>query len=196
MNNKGNTTLLGITILMILSIIGLNLLSKRVKSFTLLKDKQELLLCTKKINGETRKLINRMEISNTSLKLLTIGKRISLISVIFAPGVSLSTQSGIKKAIFLGKRFQDILIFSYLNFLRIQLTSKCSIALAAFKTPYKLSFLKLKRNSYNQVRARKKVWTISTAKGPFQIRTLFNLKSKRVSSTMKTANLFSRLFSF
>ncbi len=191
MNEKGNTTFMGLVFLMLFCFIGLNLVSKRVNQIKEQKDKQELFLCTKKINGLTQTFLKNIHKTNSYLKVLTIGKLISI--TIPIPGINLATKGGIANAIKIIKILQVKESISYLNYMRNIWLKGCKISPNAIKTPFKFYGLGFKRDKLNQAKLRGKKWKIKVQKGKFLISNIYNSVSGKTRSEMKRASLFSIL---
>lgn len=192
MNENGSSTLLGIAITLIISIVGLTLLSNRIDQFKDLKDKQKLLLCSKEVNGKTTNYIRSIQRTNKTLKVLTIGKHLS--SIVPFPGLNIASKIGIATSIKLLKGFQIAKTFSYTKYLITTKLNKCSINNFALTTPFKHIALFFSRDKFNQAKLRKKKWTIKTKNGRYQITSIFYLK--KVSSKIKKVNFYSRYLSF
>lgn len=190
MNEKGNTTLLGLTFLLLFSILGSYFIQKQLFYISEQKTKQELLLCTKKVNGLTQNFIQNIKRTNYLLKMLTIGKYAS----IFIPGINLTTTTGVKLGIKTLKITQQTLLFSFMKNMGKMAMNQCSInPLRVIQTPYQHYGLDFKRNKFNEAKLRSKKWTVNTHKGKFLIMNSFDILQNKTSSTMIEVSLSSML---
>ncbi|MBT4793357.1 MAG: hypothetical protein HON90_17430 [Halobacteriovoraceae bacterium] len=189
MNERGSTTLFGISLLILISLIGLHILSKRINEHKDLHSKQSLLLCTKKINGETQQYIKKIQRYNKALKLLTLGKAISL----FIPGANVATSSGMRQAIKVLKLIQLKLAFSYVKNITIEFNKHCYFSPNLLITPFQYKLVGFSRNKFNEALPRGNKWKIKTLKGKYIIITIINLKSGKIISKIHEVNLLSKL---
>lgn len=188
MTENGNSTFFGLILLMILTILGLNFYSIRLNNLQHLKDKQELLLCTKELNGETRKYVKEMEYTNDALAAATAGKVIPIPN----PIIRLAFSFGVEAL----KTYQNNLGISFMK-IKQKLSKKSCLNPFYLITnkPYKSIAGFYKRNKLNQAIKVGKKWKISLRKGKYRITNTYFLRGKKLSikSKIRTARFFSIL---
>jgi hypothetical protein len=155
MNEKGSTILFGMIIVMIFTSLSLLFIKKRMNRITIIKEKQQLHLCTKEANGLSQKFVKLINKTNHWLKVATITKYLSIIVPVLNTAGSISTKSAIKSL----KIVQRLKTISYLKKIRDLHTSKCSFDISIYTTPLRFSRFSIKRNSYNQAIFRGTKWT-------------------------------------
>ena len=191
MTERGSSTFIGLTFMIIFTLIGLQFLKGRLSSFEKIKQKKSLLLCSKEVNGEYSSFINTMEITNMALKSLTIGKTIAILIPI--PGLNIALKQGGEAAVKILKFTQVTMYFSLMKYWRGFERKGCKVHLDYIKTPYRLGGVVFQRNTFNQTRSRgKKKWVIKISKGRYQIKSTFKIPSGHVSSRIREGIFFSR----
>lgn len=187
---------MGMLILSLLSAISLIGFQKRIKRIQVTKDKQELLLCSKKINGETQKLIHSIQNSN---QLLTYASTTKLLSIAL-PGLGIFSKISIKRAIEAIKLSQKKKIFDYISHLSKMRLRNCRYPLSLLKTPINIQGISIKRDHFNRALFRRKQWIILTYGDYFLIKSTIPLKGATKSSIHKKVSFwwkpsFGELFS-
>lgn len=155
MNERGSTTLFGITIIMALSLCALFFIKKRI-DYTLENEKlQKLLLCTKKTNGITKDFFDKMSQTNNYLKTLTMTKYGSILIPIYGVMASKSAAQAIK----IVKAIQVGYLISHLNKLKELTQNNCYLSPNTYTTPFELALNSgFKRNRYEEAKLRGKTW--------------------------------------
>jgi hypothetical protein len=173
MNEKGNSLIFSMLVLLLCSILGLNFIHTRLTNIGKQKRLQSLLICTKKLNGKSRVFIERMEKTNSILKTLTITKLASTTIPIYG-AVAAKSIKVIKKII---KAAQRVILISFLNFVAYTALKNCSITPNIYKTPYKVTkSLDLTRDAYDQAILRGNTWFFTSKLGGNIIRNKFKIK--------------------
>lgn len=173
MNEKGNSLIFSMLILMLCSLVGLNFVQTRLTNIGKQKRLQALLICTKRINGKARVFISRMEKTNAILKTLTITKLASTTIPIYGAVASKSIKV-IKKVIKAGQR---VMLISFMNFVAYTALQNCSLAPNIYKTPYKITkSLDLSRDLYDQAILRGNSWFFISKLGGYIIQNKFKIK--------------------
>jgi len=193
MNDKGNITFLGLCFLLIISLVCLQAIEKKISYIHDQKQKQTLLLCSKEINGIGQSYVKQIFKLNHYLKILTIGKNLSLLIPI--PGINLQTNAGVKTAIKTLKLAQIGHTYAFLKSSRRTTKGRCKISSQFYTTPFKFEVTHFKRDSFNQVIMRESTWKyIISSKTALTYNKLY-LKTQKVSSTLQEGKYISKLLS-
>lgn len=178
MNEQGNSLILGLMILLLFSSLSLHLIKKRVERIQILKDKQELFICTKEINGLTARFIADIKKTNKYLQMATLS---NILSITF-PQVGIITKVSTKSAIKTLKALQQIKTNLYLkNLIKLRMNS-CSFSLVTFKTPIVFKLWKIQRDKLNRALFRSKKWRYTTIGNYFQIRNTLGVEGSSKST--------------
>lgn len=191
MNEHGNSTLMGISFLILFTIAGLRFTESRIYSFKKIRQKQNILLCSKKINGEYSRFITKIELTNQMLRAATLGKTFALLIPI--PGLNIALKQSGEVMIKLLKIAQNMMFVSLLKNVPKFYMQGCLISPSFAKTPYHYTVKGFSRNALNEIRSRgKKEWVIYVLKGKYRIKSIFNIPTGKVSSKIKTG-IFSSI---
>lgn len=154
MNQKGETTLLGVLAILGVSLILTLSALELSRSFSLLKKRSELFLCVKETKGELNQFLHFMGKTNWALKNLN---RASFIMMLI-PGLqgTASNVKKMKKAIILLQNFKLVSYLKTINDLR---QKGCPFEPNLAITPFKLSPLSgLERDPEERAILRKEKW--------------------------------------
>lgn len=155
MNEKGNTTLLGLVLIMAISFLFLFLIKKRIEYTKAREDFQKLLLCSKETNGATKEFYDKISESNTFLKALTITEYTTITIPIYGVIASKSAAQAIRVI----KAIQVGYLISYLNKLRVLTQKECYLSPNIYKTPFELQLSSgFKRNEFEEAKIRGNTW--------------------------------------
>lgn len=190
MNEKGNSLFFGLIILMIFSCLGLHFIKKRMNQISVLKNKQELLLCTKQVNGLTTNLIKTINTTNYWLKVATITDLLSITIPYLGTAAKLSTKQAIKTL----KAVQMVKTTSYVKNIARLHRARCSFNLSIYKTPIKYYIAGIKRNKYNEAYYREKKWTYKIYSKEEMTKNSVTKSGNVESILTKKVNLLSKLF--
>lgn len=190
--DKGSSLLLMITLLFCLSGIAIGYLKTQIHSIKLTQNSNKTFLCAKEMNGVTQRLINQMNTSNKVLRMLTVTN----LTTIILPQIGILAKVSIKKAIKIAKFKQKADIVLYLKKLAHLRSKKCKIPYKAFKTPYLIKGLSLKRNKFNEAIYKDKKWKWLIKGKRISILNTYTAKAKIRSYLVKKENPFSRLLSW
>ena len=164
MNERGEITLL--SCLLILGLTGIVFLStlELQRSFSQLKARTTLLLCTKETKGELNEFLIFMGRTNWGIQNLQRAKWIALIF----PGAKLASQSAEKLKKFLQSSQEARLIY-HLKILRNLQLKGCPLPLMLLKTPFETNGPILKRNQNGSVKLRSLKWNYHFFVRPYEI---------------------------
>lgn len=155
MNERGNVTLYGLFLLIVVSLISLHFIKLRVEETADNQKLQKILLCAKESNGVIKSFYDEISRSNKFLKALTVTEYTTITIPIYGIIASKSAAQA-KKVI---KSIQLTQLFSHLNKLRALAAKNCYLSLNAYKTPYRLSLpTGFKRNQYDEAMLRGEQW--------------------------------------
>lgn len=197
-NQKGEISLLAMLGLVVLS--GLILLSslKLHQSFSLLKKRSHLFLCTKEAKGELHNYLKMMGRTNWAIK---NAKRASLV-MLFIPGLQ-GAALEVDKVKRMVKIYQNtVVLVSYLEKLVSLQRQGCPIDPRMFITPFELSGAVYQRDSEEAAKLRKKEWSYTFLKMPYALEVRINAQNfervtPKISYETKESAVrsLSRLFS-
>lgn len=173
MNERGNTTLFGLMLVMVISMIGLHLIKLRVDYTKSNEQFQKLLLCSKETNGETKQFYDRISKSNAFIKALTITEYTSTVIPIYGVVASNSAAQAVEAI----KLIQVGYLLSYLNKLRELTQKNCFLSPNIYKTPYELSITSgLERNQFEEAKLRGDNWKYANMNAKSMIVTKLQFK--------------------
>jgi len=153
-NQKGNSTLFGITLIILFTFITLNIIHHKLKLFSNLQQKQQILICTKEVNGMTQALVKKIRETNHWLKILTLSKHITMAVPYLGLSGKISTKAGIK----LLKKAQMLAVISHLKKMKDLDLKSCSFNWSIYKTPITILGLHIKRSQFNEAIFREEKW--------------------------------------
>jgi len=164
MNQKGDTTMFSIFILMTLSSLMILGTLELQRNLELLKRRTKLFLCTKIAKSELDKHLRYLSRTNWALKNISRANLLAL----FIPGLQGASLSGTKVKKML-KTYQHLELIRYLNKLReIQLRG-CLLNPKMFKTPFEINYSGYKRNMDETTKQREEKWEYQFVRSPFQL---------------------------
>lgn len=173
-NEQGNTTFFTLTVLFVCSVLALSYFSFRITDLKKQKYKQELLLCNKIQNGETKKIVTKLNRSNKILLFLKRAKLTSTALILVVPGYGQIARKSLGLAIKGIQAFQQTTYSLYIQ-KKYGLKSKyCIPALNNFKGPYKSRMTLLKRNKNGLAQLRRKQWSYSITNKYYKIRSTYS----------------------
>lgn len=191
MNESGQSSFLGLFFLMAITVLALSLIKVRLTDIQKLKNKQNLLLCSKIYNGELKSLTQKISVSDDYLKILTIGKEASILIPI--PGLNIAVRNGKKAAIKTLKAYQEALHFSFLKKTSSLMRKNCKFLNLLSITPYKTNLaMVLRRNMFNQTILKRRRWKQKFYNGGYLIRSRYSLPNLRIQSKINEVNFFSK----
>jgi len=154
MNQKGETTLLAVLLMM--SLMGVIILTslELKKSYLDLERRTQLFLCVKESKGELKELLVFMGKANWGIKNID---RIKLI-IAFFPGLQGYAMNAQKIKKYL-QQTQDIRLKIHLAKLKNLRNKKCPIDPKMLFTPFKLQYTSLYRDTNGLVTLRKEEWS-------------------------------------
>ncbi len=187
MNEKGNTTLLSLLFLMIITFFALLTLSFHMKKVSALKKKQDLLLCAKYVDGESKQHISRMQIMNNAIRLLDKAEYTKYLSVVIPILGPVSAAANVIKKLVQGAQETDsgIHITKMVN----QIHSRnCFIDPYTILGPYKRK-LKLTRNFEGIAIMRKQRWKSYLINKKYLIQLDHNQVTNKTKSMLLSSNI-------
>jgi hypothetical protein len=193
MNQKGNTTLFGVTFIFIVSLMGLGIASHKLTNLHDQRLNQHLHLCTKELNGITKSYISNMKRTNTAIMILSLTQT----GTALLPGGAIISESAIKSTKLLTQKSQVILYLSFMNQSRKLLSKKCIFNPLILSSPYKMNFtMSFSRDSLGRALTRRKNWNYTVLNSIGIIRNKINLQDLniRVSSKKLSAPKLGNLF--
>ncbi len=173
-NDRGSISLLSLTLLLLVTVIGLKLIDNKL---TYIKKNKILIrnyLCAKEFNGETKRYIFRIENLNTAIKGLNTS---GIVSIIIPGGAIITSASYRAKKII--QKIQTVLHISYVKNLIVSTSKGCIFSPNAYKTPYRNQVYRLKRNKFGLAKLRSKKWNVYSVSGKHVLKTKFDYKTRR-----------------
>ena len=153
MNERGSSTIYGVLIIFLSSLIMLVLIQHKIYLQTRIEHKQDLLLCTKFVNGEGQTYVQNIERSNTALVAGTVASLSPIIGV----------RSAAKAAVKALKLYQQIKRITFIKNILNPKYGNCNIAGVSQFSVYKMKGFQFKRDLTNRALLRNKKWKIITA---------------------------------
>jgi len=182
---RGSVSLFSLLILLLITIIGLKLISKKMDYISKHKSLIKNYLCSKEFNGVTGEHIGRLEKLNIAIKGLNTTGLIAMV----IPGGAFITGSSIrvKKVI---QRVQTVFHFAYMKKLFDFTRKGCFFSPNAYKTPYKNKVYRLERNALGLAKLRSKSWNIYSIRKNHIIKSHFNYR--KGGKHMRTKELWAK----
>lgn len=182
MNQKGNTTLLGILFITLTALSSYSLISRKLSNLNDQKENQKLHMCAKYLNGETKEFIIKIKRTNKvilTLSLLQAG------SIAFPMGKVIN-QSTLKKMKNTAQLSQRAFLLSYMNHFKLLTQKKCLFTPNALLTPYKINIsFNFKRDYLGRAIRRKKRWSYKNISSLGYIKNKINLESTTLAFQSK-----------
>jgi len=197
MNQRGDVTLTALLFLIALSaLVSLSALELH-RSFSLLKKRTQLFLCTKETKGEMHEFLRFMGRTNWALQNLEKAKLVMLV----IPGLQGGAMKAHKTKKIL-KRLQNLRLIPYMKKLG-QLKSKgCPLDPRLLQTPFHLSATGFQRGKYGEARLRSQKWRYQFVSLPYILELSINASGMislnprmEYSSQERGGRLFSHLSS-
>lgn len=187
-NQNGQSVFFALFILILITILALFFISKRIDRISLLKDKQKLLLCSKKYNGELNYFYKNIERTNKVIASVTLAAKIGKIFRI--PLLNIIIHGGKKAVLSALKAHQGLLLTSFLkNNLQI-VRQGCLFKNIHAINPYKMRAIFIfKRDSLNRTIIKRKKWTQKIFSQHFSIISNYKLPILKISSKIREENL-------
>jgi hypothetical protein len=193
MNQRGNTTILGVMFLFLICLAGLKIVSYKLSNFHDQRMNQALHLCTKKLNGITKTYISNMKRTNHVIMILTLTQR----GTALIPGGVIVAEAAIKSTKLLVQKSQVAFYLSYLNKSRKVLSKKCIFNPVILSSPYKMNFsMSFSRDILGRAKVRRYNWNYNVINSHGVIRNKINLNdidtkiSSKKHKVPSTGNLF------
>ncbi|MGE3611121.1 MAG: hypothetical protein AB7I27_16135 [Bacteriovoracaceae bacterium] len=164
MNQKGETTLLGVLLLFALSSLLILCQLELRASFRLLQKRTKLFLCTKEAKGELNQYLKTMGRTNWAIKNLNRTKLITMI-IPGLQGISSNAQKA-KEALI---QYQNFQLISYLKTLKQLSKNGCFLDPRMFITPFELSASIYKRDMEGGAILRKNEWVYYFSQKPYAL---------------------------
>jgi hypothetical protein len=164
MNQKGDTTMFSIFILMTLSSLMILGTLELQRNLELLKKRTKLFLCTKIAKGELDKHLRFLSRTNWALKNISRAKLLAL----FLPGFQVASLSSarLKQLI---KTYQNLELLRYLNKLREMGLTGCFVDPKMLKTPFEINSSGYNRNVDETTKQREEKWEYRFIHPPYQL---------------------------
>lgn len=187
MNENGNSLFLSMLLLMLISLVGIIGLKNRLQEYKDIKNKTELLLCTKTLNGEVLTFHNHIKRINKYIKTIMIAK----LGSYFIPGFNITTKAAAKIAIRVLKAKQYMHLVSFqAKSTALLLKRQCLFSPKVLTTPYHIGLNGFKRNKLEEAIIKGAKWQFTTYKEGFNIKNKLNTGENRIFSKMKTGKSF------
>lgn len=175
MTEKGNATFLVIIVLLLVTHLFAKFILNQLKILENEKQSFEVALCSKEINGKTTQLIQSINRSNLTLKLLKLGKWASVL----IPGLNIKTQLAAKTAEKILKRAQIMQIQSHRLSVIHMRKNGCLFSPNADLSPFRVYLTRASRNKFNEITRKDiKKWTIKYFSKNTLIKTHFQKDGK------------------
>lgn len=158
MNDRGSTTLYCAFIIFLASLVALTGMHLKLKKLNQSQAQYKMLLCAKEYTGRTKQYINRIKLTNKTIKGLQTARVLSL----FIPGYGAVAANSISNMKTLIQKSQDFFRFSYMKNLIGLNNQKCHLSRLSYITPTKInSTFLIERNIAGEAKLREKLWPIT-----------------------------------
>jgi hypothetical protein len=154
MNQRGDSTLFCILLLLALSSLVILSSLELKRSYSLLKKRAHILLCMKETKGELHNYLKFMGRTNWAIENIN---RVSFVAM-FIPGLQIASLSGdkLKKTIMY---LQDAHLLLYFKTIKELKDKSCPIDPRQLLTPFELGLKGYKRDLEGAAKLRKKKWS-------------------------------------